>query len=75
MIKHAFLSYAFREQKKYLRRHLVKPRSMKLCSLISRLQELNAYLDKFFPDTEGQKTAPLPADKIMEIIYHSIQTR
>ena len=26
------------------------------------------------PDTEGQETAPLPADKIMDIIYHSIPT-
>ena len=51
MTKHAFPAYAFREQKRYLRRHLVKPRSMKLRSFISRLQELNAYLKDFPPDT------------------------
>ena len=42
MTKHAFPAYAFREQKRYLRRHLVKPRGMKLRSFISRLQKLNA---------------------------------
>ena len=41
---------------------------------ISRLQELNAYLEDFPPDTEGQETVPLPADQIMEIIYHSMPT-
>ena len=43
MIKHTFPAYAFREQKRYLRRHLITPRSMKLRSFISRLQELNPY--------------------------------
>ena len=28
----------------------------------------------FPPDTEGQETAPLPADGIMDIIYHSMPT-
>ena len=72
--KHVFPAYAFCKQKRYLCRHLVKPRSMKLRSFISRLQELNAYLEEFPPDTEGQETAPLPADDIMDIIYHSIPT-
>ena len=72
MIKHAFPVYAFREQKRYLRRYIVKPRSMKLSSFISRPQELNAYLKEFPPDTEGQETAPLPTYEIMDIIYHSM---
>ena len=74
MTKHAFPAYAFREQKRYLRRHLVKPRGMKLRSFISRLQELNAYLEEFPSDTEGQETASLPADEILDIIYHSMPT-
>ena len=74
MTKHTFPAYAFREQKRFLRRHLVKPRSMKLRSYISKLQDLNAYLEDFPPDTEGQKTAPLSADEIMDIIYHSMPT-
>ena len=74
MTKHAFPAYAFREQKRYLRRHLAKPRGMKLRSFISKLQELNAYLEEFPPDTEGQETASLPADEILDIIYHSMPT-
>ena len=35
---------------------------------------MNAYLAQFPPDTEGQETAPLPADEIMDIIYHSMPT-
>ena len=69
MTKHVFPAYAFRKQKRHLYRHLVKPRSMKLRSFISRLQELNAYLEEFPPDTEGQETVHLPADEIMDIFY------
>ena len=72
MTKHAFPAYASREQKIYLRRHLVKLRSMKLHTFISRLQEWNAYLEDFPPDRKGQETAHLPADEIMDIIYHSM---
>ena len=53
MTKHAFPAYAFCKQKRDLRRHLGKPRSMKLRSFIRWLQELNAYLEEFLPDTEG----------------------
>ena len=74
MTEHAFPVYTFCKQKRYLCRHLVKPRSMKLLSFISRLQELNAYLKEFPPDTDNQETAALPVDKIMDIIYHSIST-
>ena len=53
MAKHVFLAYAFREQKRYLHTLLAKPRSTKRCNFISRLQELNVYLEEFPPDTEG----------------------
>ena len=74
MTKHALPAYAFREQKRYLCRHLVKPRTMKLHSFTSMLQKLNAYLEEFPPDTEGQETVPLSADEIMDIIYHPMPT-
>ena len=45
---------------------------MKIRSLVSRLQELNAYLAEYPPDTEGQETEPLPADEIKDIIHYSI---
>ena len=71
MTNHAFPVYAFLDQKRYLHWHLIKPRSMKLHSFISRLQELSADLEEFPPDIDGQETAPLSADEIMDIIYHS----
>ena len=74
MTKYTFSAYVIREQKRYLHRHLIKPRSMKLRSFTSRLQELNAFLEEFPPDTEGQETVPLSADEIMDIIYHSMPT-
>ena len=74
MTKHAFPTHTFHKQKRYLRRHLDKHRSMKLRGFISRLQELNVFLEEFQPDTEGQETAPLPSDEIMDIIYHSMPT-
>ena len=36
MTKHAFPAYTFYKQKRYLFGHLIKPRSMKLYSFISR---------------------------------------
>ena len=47
---------------------------MKLRTFISRLQELNAHLEEIPSYTEGQETAPLPADEIMDIIYYSMPT-
>ena len=72
--KHAFPAYAFCKQKRYMFRHLVKHRSMKLHNLVSRLQEMNAYFAKFPSDTEGQESANVPAEGIMGITYHSMPT-
>ena len=59
---------AFREQKINWRTHLVKPKSVKPTSFISRFQELNTYLAEYPSDTPE----PLPVDEIMDIIYHSM---
>ena len=55
MTIHVFPAYAFCKQKRYLCRHPIKPKSIRLLSFISRLQELNAYLADFPPDIKGQK--------------------
>ena len=47
---------------------------MKIHSFSSRLQELNAYLAEFCPDTEGQKIKPFATDEIMDIIDYSMFT-
>ena len=36
---------------------------------------MDAYLEEFPPDTEGQETECLPVDEIMDTIYHSMPTR
>ena len=41
---------------------------MKLCSYISRLQELNTFLEKFPPNAPGQETALLSTDE--NLGYH-----
>ena len=61
--KHEFSVYTFCKQKRYLRRHLVQPWSMKLRSFIIRLHDLNAYLAEFPSDTEGQGIVPLSTCK------------
>ena len=33
---------------------------------------MNAYINEFPTDTEGQEAASLPADEIMDIIYYSM---
>ena len=68
MTEHALTAYTFREQKRYMRRHLMIPSDMKLCSFTSRLHELSAYLSELPSDTEGQEIAPYSADEIMDII-------
>ena len=72
MMKPMFPAYAFLQQKCCPCRNLVKPRSMKLCHFISRLQELNAHLGDFSPDIDDKEAVPLPVDEIMDIIYHSM---
>ena len=74
MTQHAFPAYTVYKHKRYIGRHLVKHWSIKLCSFISRLQELNAYLEECPPNKEGQEIVSLIADEIMDIIYHSIPT-
>ena len=54
--------------------HLIKPRNIIQCSFISRFQELNVYLEECPPDIEGKENASVPADEIIEIIYHSMLT-
>ena len=47
---------------------------MKIHNLMSKLQELNTYLEEFLPDVPGQKTTPLPIDEIIDIVYRSMPT-
>ena len=61
--KHLFPLYVIYTQTHYLCRHVVKYRSMKLCSFVSRLHELNAFLGGFPLDLKGQETDSFPQIK------------
>ena len=74
MTNHTLPTYAFCKQKRYKWRHIIKPRSIKLHTFISRLQEMNDYLKEFLHDTPGQETKSLFTDEIMDIIYHFMPT-
>ena len=47
---------------------------MKLHRFISRLQELNAFLGDFPPDTEEQETELLSIGEIMNSIWNKVST-
>ena len=42
---------------------------MKLCTFVSRLQELNAYPGEFSPDGPGDVPSALPREEVKEMIY------
>ena len=73
MTKNAYSRNTSREQNRYLHKHLIKARSMKLCTFTSGLQKPNTYFREFPSDTGG-KTTPFPTDEIIDTIYHSITT-
>ena len=74
IVKHVLPAYAFCNQTRYLCKHLLKSRSMKLHSFVCRLQELYACLAEFPPDAHEQKTELLSKDGIIDIIYQSMST-
>ena len=71
---HSLPTYTLCNEKRYLYGLLIKLRSIKLCTFISRLQELNAYFRELLLDIQGQENTPLPTDEIMDIIFHSMST-
>ena len=60
MNKHVFLAFALYKGKRYLCRHLIKLRSLKICSFINMLYKLNNFLREIPPVTPGQETTPFP---------------
>ena len=49
MTVHVFPRYALQDQKRYMRRYLKKPLSMKVCSFTTRLTQLNNYQTPIIP--------------------------
>ena len=69
--KHIFPTHAYREQKRYLRRHLKKPKDMKVRKFATRIVELNSCF-AHFPSATGENWESLHEDEVIEIIYHSL---
>ena len=65
LFKHFFPQKALARQKRYMRRNLRKPRSMKIREFVERITEMNEHLMHFPP---ANKTNKLPPDEILEIV-------
>jgi len=72
LIMHMLPIRALSEQKCYMRRHLRKPRDVKVRDFMTRLVELNHYLDTFPPFLADQM---LPDDKIMDIAEYAVPAK
>ena len=53
MIVHIFPVLTYQDQKRYIYRYLKKPKTMKVCTFIIRLIQLNSYLPYFPTDRIG----------------------
>ena len=69
LVKHVLPPYALANQKRYLRRHLRKPRTMKFQSFVSRVVEINNYLARFPPFSPNQV---LSDDELVELIFYGM---
>ena len=72
MTVHVFPRYALQDQKRYMRRYLKKPLSMKVRSFTTRLTQLNNYLSSFPPDSPGQLVEKLPDQEVKEILFYAM---
>ena len=69
---HVFPIKSYVIQKRYMKKFIKKPRDMKTCALVSRIQELNNYLPSFPPSASETVPAKLPDDKLKEIVYNAL---
>jgi hypothetical protein len=66
---HVFPRRALANQKRYMRRFLRKPRDLKIREFVTRLVEVNEYLNEFPPSEANQK---LPTDELMDIAEFAV---
>ena len=67
-----FKSTDYRDQKTYMRRYMVKPRSLSIRPYVARVRELNAYLEHFPTGNVNVEATSLGEDEIKDILFHSI---
>ena len=71
LTEHIFPVHAYREQKRFLRRFLKKPKDWTVREFVTRVQEINAYLIFFRTETQDA-AASLPEDELVEALYHAM---
>ena len=69
LIKHIFPRQALSKQKCWMRRFLRKPATMSTREFMSRMTEINHFLDSFPDFQDNQK---LPKDEIMDIVEFGV---
>ncbi len=72
LVSHVFPARALQLQKQYMRRFLRKPLETKTQVFVSRLVEINAYLNEFPPFGPNQS---LPIDKVMDIAHFALPAK
>ena len=68
---HVFPVHAYREQKRYMRRFLRKPKEMSTREYFTRVQEINNHLTLFPTESEEVATA-MSQDELVETLYHAL---
>jgi len=66
---HVFLVHAYREQKRYMRRFLWKPKEMTTHEYFTKVQEINNHLTIFRTETEEVATV-MSNHELVETLYH-----
>lgn len=69
LCQHVFPQRALRMQKRYMRRYMRKPSSMKTREYIARVNEINGYL-KLFPPFEQDQS--LPDDEVLDLLEFAV---
>ena len=69
---HVFPVHAYREQKRYMRRFLRKPKEMSTREYFTRVQEMNNLLTLFPTESAEEIAAPMFEDELVETLYHAL---
>ena len=72
LASYVFKSTDYRDQKTYMRRYMVKPRSLSIRPYVARVRELNSYLEHFPTGNVNVEATSLGEDEIKDILFHSI---
>ena len=72
MTVHIFPLLAYQDHKRYMYRHLRKPKKMKVRTFTTKLIQLNNYLTYFPLDHIEQMATALPDDEVKEILYQAM---